>query len=54
MPKSTEICFIFLWKIESVVGVSLLLVESKGDLMDHHKPNGFHVISMKFPLQMNA
>ncbi len=54
MPKSTEICFIFLRKIESVIGISLLLVESKGDLMDHHKPNGFHVISMKFPLQMNA
>jgi hypothetical protein len=54
MPKSTEICFVFLRKIESVIGFSLLLVESKGDLMDSHKPNGFHVISMKFPLQMYA
>jgi hypothetical protein len=35
MPKSTEICFVFLQKIESVIDFSLLLVESKGDLMDH-------------------
>lgn len=50
----TEICFFFLRKIESVIGISFLSVESNGDLIDHHKPNGFHVISMKFPLQMNA